>query len=84
VISLPSARREFEEELHKQVGMTVGEVMEDEPVTIDADAVVEDAATLMHDRDVSRLPVIDADRRLVGIIARGDILRYMVGGRGES
>ena len=64
--------------------MTVGEVMEDEPVTIEADAIVEDAATLMHDRDLSRLPVIDADRRLVGIIARGDILRYMVGGRGES
>ncbi len=84
VISLPRAQREFEEELHKQVGMTVGEVMEDDPVTIDADAVVEDAATLMHDRDISRLPVVDADRRLVGVIARGDILRYMVGGRGES
>ena len=64
--------------------MTVGEVMEDDPVTIDADAVVEDAATVMHDRDISRLPVVDADRRLVGVIARGDILRYMVGGRGES
>ena len=35
VISLPRAQREFEEELHKQVGMTVGEVMEDDPVTID-------------------------------------------------
>lgn len=84
VISLPKAQREFEEELHKQVGMTVGEVMEDEPATIDAEAVVEDAATLMHDRDVSRLAVVDADGRLLGIIARGDILRYMVGGRGES
>ena len=35
--------------------MTVGEVMEDDPVTIDADAVVEDAATVMHDSDISRL-----------------------------
>jgi CBS domain-containing protein len=84
VISLPKAKREFEEELHKQVGMTVGEVMEDEPVMIDADSVVEDAATLMHDKDVSRLAVVDSDRRLLGIIARGDILRYMVGGRDAS
>ena len=30
--------------------------MGEEPVTIDADAAVEDAATLMHDEDVSRLP----------------------------
>jgi CBS domain-containing protein len=58
--------------------------MEDDPVTIDADSVVEDAATLMHDKDVSRLAVVDGDRRLLGIIARGDILRYMVGGRGEG
>ena len=38
----------------------------------------------MHDNDVSRLAVVDADERLVGVIARGDILRYIVSGRGES
>ncbi len=84
VISLPKARREFEEELHKQIGLTVGEVMGEDPFTIGADAAVEDAATLMHDKDVSRLPVVDADGRLLGVIARGDVLRYMVSGRGSS
>jgi CBS domain-containing protein len=84
VISLPKARREFEEELHKQIGLTVGEVMGEEPITIHADAAVEDAATLMHDEDVSRLPVVDDEGRLVGVIARGDILRYMVSGRDSS
>ena len=84
VIALPSAKREFEEELHKQIGLTVGEVMGEDPVTISADAAVEDAATLMHDNEVSRLPVVDGDGRLVGVIARGDILRYMVSRRGES
>jgi len=81
VIALPKAKREFEEELHKQIGLTVGEVMGEDPVTIAADAPVEDAATLMHDNDVSRVPVLDADGRLVGVIARGDILRYLVSGR---
>ena len=84
VFSLPKARREFEEELHKQIGLTVGEVMGEDPVTIHADAAVEDAATLMHDKEVSRLPVVDDDGRLVGVIARGDILRYMVSGRDSS
>lgn len=84
VVALPGSKREFEEDLHKQLGLTVGEVMGDEPVTIDADAPVEDAATVMHDKDVSRLAVIDAEGRLVGVIARGDILRYIVSGRGDS
>jgi CBS domain-containing protein len=58
--------------------------MGEEPITIHADAAVEDAATLMHDEDVSRLPVVDDEGRLVGVIARGDILRYMVSGRDSS
>jgi CBS domain-containing protein len=84
VVTLPGAKREFEEELHKQIGLTVGEVMGEDPVTVVADAAVEDAATLMHDNDISRLAVVDADGQLVGVIARGDILRYIVSGRGES
>ena len=48
VISLPEARREFEEELHKQIGLTVGEVMGEDPFTVVAERAVEDAATLMH------------------------------------
>ncbi len=84
VVALPGARREYEEDLHKQIGLTVGEVMGDEPVSITADAPVEDAATLMHDNDVSRLAVVDADGRLVGVIARGDVLRYMVSGQRDG
>jgi CBS domain-containing protein len=29
----------------------------------------------MHDRDVTHIPVIDDDRKVVGIIARGDLVR---------
>ena len=61
----------------------VGELMHDEPVTIHPDATARDAATVMHDRDVSRLPVVDRDGKLVGIVSRGDVLRYLVGGEGE-
>ena len=81
-IELPKWKKDFEEDLHKAVGGTVGEVMDDEPVRVGPDDTVETAATLMHDNEVSRLPVVEGGR-LVGLIARGDILRAIVQG-GQS
>ena len=74
----PSSQKHFEEELHKAVGVTVGEVMNDDVVTIGPDETVEEAATVLHERHLSRLPVVDDGDRLVGIVSRGDILRAIV------
>ena len=82
-IELPSWKKQFEEDFQKAVGAVVSEVMDDEPVTCGPDDTVETAATLMHDHDASRLPVV-SDGRLVGIIARGDILRAIVRGAGND
>lgn len=38
-----------------------------------ADADVEEAARIMEDRQIRRLPVLSRDKRLVGIISLGDI-----------
>lgn len=76
-IELPSAKRQFEDDLRRTLGSTVGEVMQPEPITIGADETIEAAATLMHDHDVARLPVVD-DSGLVGILARVDILRAIL------
>lgn len=77
-IPLPRSQERFEEDLDKALGATVGEVMADEAVTCGPDATVEEATTLMHDRNVSRLPVVDGDGRLVGLLARGDVVRAIV------
>jgi CBS domain-containing protein len=77
-LELPSSHRRFEEDLRRAVGATVGDVMHDQPVSCAADDTLERAATLMHDHDVSRLPVV-VDGRVVGIVARGDILRAVMG-----
>ena len=73
-LELPSAKRQFDEDLRKALGSTVGDLMHDEPVTIEPTDTIEEAATLMHERKVSRLPVVD-DSGLVGLISRGDVLR---------
>ena len=74
----PGEKKHFDEDLERALGADVREVMTAEPVTIRVDQTVEDAATLMHDHDVSRLPVVDADGKLAGIIGRTDVLRVLV------
>lgn len=46
-----------------------------EVVTIRSDADVHDALDLMRDRQVGRLPVVDGERRLVGILTLGRVAR---------
>lgn len=77
-LELPSSHRRFEEDLRRAVGATVGDVMHADPVACAEDDTLERAATLMHEHEVSRLPVTSGGR-LVGIIARGDILRAVMG-----
>jgi CBS domain-containing protein len=43
-------------------------------VTVTADDTLERAARLMYTRKVKRLPVVDANGHLVGIIGRADLL----------
>ena len=78
-IMYPPSTSRFEHELKKAVAATVGDVMTAEPHTVQADTTVEDVATLLVERDVSRLPVLDGDE-LVGIVTKSDVLRAMIGG----
>ena len=77
-IEWPGERRKFEEDLRRAVGGTVADVMTKKPKTIGPDATLEEAATVLHANDISRLPVVDVDGGLLGILARGDIIRAMI------
>lgn len=50
----------------------ISKVMTKRPLTITSDALLEEAATLMRDNNISFLPVVD-DGKLVGIITESDI-----------
>lgn len=56
------------------LGETVGEVMSPGVVTTGPETEVYDAAKMMSFQDIKRLPVVDADSRLLGIISRADIV----------
>lgn len=81
-IALPGEQRRYEQELRHALGRTVGEVMHESPPSVLVDARVEDAATLMVERGVSRVPVVDRDRVVVGVVSRGDLIRVL--GRAED
>jgi CBS domain-containing protein len=53
----------------------VRELMTDDIIVVSADDNVEDAAQKMSSAQVRRLPVIDSDQRLCGIVSLGDLSR---------
>jgi CBS domain-containing protein len=53
----------------------VRELMTDDLVVVRIDDNVDDAASKMSDAQVRRLPVIDQDERLCGIVSLGDLSR---------
>jgi CBS domain-containing protein len=63
-------RREYE----KARGTTAGDLMTRPAVTATPDDTLDRAARLMYTRKVKRLPVVDANGHLVGIVGRSDLL----------
>lgn len=57
---------------------TAGGVMSAPAITVHADEPAADAARLMTRRGVERLPVVDVEDRLVGIVTRRDLLRLFL------
>src|SRR5262249_51740973 len=62
----------FGREVHR--GRTADLLMTSPAVTIHPDATVAAAARLMNSHHIRRLPVVDADGKLAGIVSRRDLL----------
>ncbi len=63
--------------VRKKTGNTVGEVMSTPPITAGPDDDIRDVATIVDERRIKRLPVVDGQGKLVGVISRADIIRIM-------
>ncbi|MCW7944389.1 CBS domain protein [Streptomyces hygroscopicus] len=57
---------------------TAGRLMTEPPVTVHADETIAEAARTMAQRRVERLPVLDEEDRLVGIVTRRDLLQVFL------
>ena len=60
--------------MRRALATTAGTLMTTPAVTVADNATVAGAARLMTQHNVKRLPVVDADGKLVGIVSRKDVL----------
>jgi CBS domain-containing protein len=72
---MPGESKRFESELKRMTAATVAELMTTDFPTCTVDDTLGTVATKMHDADVTHMPIVDTDGKLVGIIARGDLVR---------
>jgi CBS domain-containing protein len=68
----------FEERARKAFAATAEDMMTADPITIEPDATVREAAHLIANKKHNRLPVIEHGR-LVGVVTRVDVLDGLAG-----
>jgi CBS domain-containing protein len=76
-MAFPGEMKHLERELKKIAGATARDVMQTDPPAVTPDATLEDVATIMHDRGVNSVPVVDTDNKVIGIVARADVVRFI-------
>jgi CBS domain-containing protein len=62
----------------KAEGDIAGELMSSPPIAVTPDTSVVEAARLMDREQVKRLPVIDAEDRVIGVFSRADVLKLFL------
>jgi CBS domain-containing protein len=62
----------------RRMGDIVGDIMTSPAATIKPNANIAEAAQIMDEKKIRRLPVVDEKNMLVGIISRADILKAVL------
>ena len=76
IIFLDDMKR-FEEELRAIAAYKVEDLMSKDIVTVKEDDTFDYVANIMINKSINRVPVVDKDNRLKGIICRYDIIKAM-------
>ncbi len=61
----------------RRSGKTVADLMVSPVITTTEDAAISDALRIMAERGIKRVPVVDRDGRVVGVVSRVDVLRAL-------
>lgn len=71
----------MEKKIDAIFALTADKIMSKKIISVKPDTPLLEAQSLMFVSKVGRLPVVDKNKHLVGIISKGDIFKYLVGKR---
>ena len=69
--------KQFEKEIQRINATTVEDLYTKEVLTVDEKTPVDEIATIMTEKKIYTIPVLDGDR-LVGVIGKADLIRTLV------
>lgn len=73
-LPLPGERQRFEEEVRHALGRTVADLMHLDPPRLSATSTIEDAATIMVEQGINRVPVTDEHGVVTGVVSRANLI----------
>jgi CBS domain-containing protein len=76
-IFVADAGRPYEDDIRRALAINAAMLMSAPVVSIRHDATLHEVASIMIERDVHPLPVVDHDNRYVGIVSRKDLVRVI-------
>jgi CBS-domain-containing membrane protein len=71
----------MEKEMMKMAGTQVKDIYTSNALTVRQDTPLEEVATLMAEKKVHTLPVLDENGQLIGVIGTSDIIRMIAEGK---
>ena len=67
----------WDRQVHQVLGNSVGDLMHRDSHSCEVSLPLPKAASMLHDKGTQRLIVVDANRRPVGVLTRGDVVRAL-------
>ena len=67
----------WDRQVHQVLGNTVGDLMHRDSHCCEGSLPLPKAASMLHDKGTQRLIVVDSERRPVGVLTRGDVVRAL-------
>ncbi len=62
---------------HHRAGHTVTDIMSTHVITVCLETTVKKIAAVLDKKGITRVPVVDKENKLIGIVSRGDIVRVI-------
>lgn len=72
----------WDRQVHQVLGNSVGDLMHRDSHSCEVSLPLPKAASMLHEKGTQRLIVVDAKRRPVGVITRGDVVRALASAQG--